>query len=164
MTNQRNLLKKFGSLLLSLPLVDVFHQDSLVLKHITLSFHVENMVHVVIDLLCFSVLAKQSSQHSHTSDPDGLLGHTGVGSTFSLTMTTVSSLSSCFISNTYSGTTVNDLWLLDDETIFYEFANVLAYKNIQNNSIYLLFPGSVKGYFPIQSTLKQLVSTVRLVE
>jgi hypothetical protein len=27
-----------------------------------------------------------------------------------------------------------------------------------------LFPGSVKGYFPIQSTLKQLVSTVRLVE
>jgi hypothetical protein len=74
-----------GSGLLSLGLVDVLHQDSLVLEGVSLCLQVERVVQVLVDLAGLSVLSEQSSQDSHSSEPLNLGGHSGLGRTLSLT-------------------------------------------------------------------------------
>ena len=125
---QKNSPKEFGTLLLSLLPVYVFHQDSLVFEHITLGLHVQIMVHVVVNLFCLSVFSKQPSEHSHTSHPDGLFRHTCIRCTFSFTIAAMPTLLSGFICLSNTSTAVDDLWLFDDQTIFDELTDILTCK------------------------------------
>lgn len=118
--------EELETLLLSLLFVDILHQHSLVLEHITLCLHVKVVVHVVINFFCFSVFSKQPSEDSHTSHPDDFFRHTCIGRTLALTITTVPSLLPGFISLTNTSTTVDDLRLLDDQAIFDEFSDILT--------------------------------------
>merc|ERR1712071_295379 len=61
--------------LLSLLLVDELHQHTLVLEHVTLGFHVQVVVQMAIDFLCFTIAFQQSPQHSHASNPHKLLAY-----------------------------------------------------------------------------------------
>ncbi|RMZ94905.1 hypothetical protein BpHYR1_034854 [Brachionus plicatilis] len=95
--------QQLGSLDLSLSLVDLLHQHTLVLEHITLALQVQlttrwTMVdlQVLVDLLGISVLDEQSSQDSSASDPQDFFGHSGVGSPLSFTIATVSAFASGF--------------------------------------------------------------------
>ena len=58
--------------LLSLGLVDTLHEHPLVLEHVTLDLHVHVMVHVLVDLLGFTVLAQQAPQNTHPPHPKNL--------------------------------------------------------------------------------------------
>ena len=125
-TSEDYVPEEFSTLLLSLLSVDVLHQHSLVLKHVSFGLHVQVVVHVVVDLFCLSVFSKQSSKDSHTPHPDDLLRHTCIGGTLPLTITTVSSLLSGFICLTNTSTTMDNLWLLDDQAIFDKFSDILT--------------------------------------
>jgi hypothetical protein len=116
-----------GTDLLSLSLVDVFHQDTLVLETVTLGLEVKMAVQVLIDLTGFSVLGKETTEDTHTTHPDDLAGHTGVGGTLSLTVTHVATetLGSGTLTNTEAR--VGDLGLADDETVLDELTNVGAF-------------------------------------
>lgn len=122
------LLQVLGSELLRLGLVNVFHQDSLVLESVTLGFEVESVVprqsasiqlnathdvQVLVDLSALSVLSQQSSEDSHSSEPLGLGGHSGLGGTLSLTGTSVSTKSLGGVELSSSGSRVDDGGLED---------------------------------------------------
>jgi hypothetical protein len=120
------ILNGLGSELLSLSLVNVFHQDTLVLENITLGLEVQGVVQVLVDLASFSVLAEETTKDTHAAHPQDLTGHTGISSTLTLTVTHVatSTLSSGVLTNTE--TRVADLGLTDDKTVLDELADVLA--------------------------------------
>ena len=111
---------------LCLLLVDEFHQDTLVLEHIALGLHVQVVVHVVVNLLGLTVFPQQPTQHTHTPDPDSLLGHTGVGRTLALAVAPVTALAPGLVSLADARTAVDNLGFLDDQTILDKFPNVLA--------------------------------------
>merc|ERR1711928_280762 len=90
--------------LLSLLLVDELHQDTLVLDHVTLGFHVQVVVEMAINFLGFTIAFQKPSQHSHASDPHELLGHTGISSSLPLTKATVTALATGFCVLTDAGT------------------------------------------------------------
>lgn len=71
--------------LFGLLLVNMFHQGLLIFEPISLSFKVESVVHVFIDLLGFPIFAKKTTKNSHPSHPDDFLRHTSVCCTLSLT-------------------------------------------------------------------------------
>ena len=50
--------------------MDVLNKNSLVLEHITLNLHVQVVVHVLVDLLCITVLSKETTEHTQTAHPD----------------------------------------------------------------------------------------------
>ena len=91
-----HLLESLFSLLVGLSGVDDFHQDLLVLELVTLSSLVQLLVQVSVDLLLGSVLSEHSSEDSHSSHPQDLEGHSGIGGTSSSTQTVMSSLSLSF--------------------------------------------------------------------
>jgi hypothetical protein len=64
--------KRLLSCLLSLGLVDAFHENTLVLKGVTLDLHIHVMVHVLVNLLGFTVLAEQTPEHTHPPHPQDL--------------------------------------------------------------------------------------------
>ena len=115
-----------GTLPLSLLFVDELHQDSCVLEHIALCVHVKVVVHMMINVLGLPVLAQQSPQNTHAADPDGFLWHTSIGTTFPLAIPPMSALAPCFISVTYTSTTMYNLGLFDDQFIFDKFSDVLT--------------------------------------
>merc|ERR1712240_90904 len=86
-----------GPGLLSLLLVDELHEDPLVLEHISLSFEVQLMVQVAIDLLCFPVSFQESSEDPHPGDPHTLLASSCIFCTLPLTKATVTSLAAGLI-------------------------------------------------------------------
>jgi hypothetical protein len=104
--------------------VNVFHQDTLVLETVTLGLEVKLVVQVLIDLTSFSVLGQETTEDTHTTHPDNLAGHTGVGSTLSLTVTHVTTvtLSSSTFENTE--TRLSDFGLTNDQTILDELTDV----------------------------------------
>ena len=63
-----------GPGLLSLLLVDVLHEDSLVLEHVTLGLQVELVIQVAVDLLGLTVATEQATKDTHALHPEGLLG------------------------------------------------------------------------------------------
>uniref|UniRef100_A0A3Q2GSC4 Uncharacterized protein n=1 Tax=Equus caballus TaxID=9796 RepID=A0A3Q2GSC4_HORSE len=77
--------QKLLASLVCLQLVDVFHENPLVFEHITLHFQVQAVIHVVVNLLRFTVSSKQPAQDSHPPHPGYLLWHSSIGSTLSLT-------------------------------------------------------------------------------
>jgi len=118
--------------LLQLLLVDKLHQNSLVLEYITLRFKVKFVVHVDVNLLCGSVLLKESSEDTETSDPQNLHWHTGIGCSLPLTSSHVSSLPSglCMLSSSGSG--VDGYWFLDDEPILNQLLDLQTRVGISN--------------------------------
>ena len=116
--------KSLSTDLLSLGLVDVFHQDTLVLETVTLGLEVKVVIQVLVDLTSFSVLGKKTTEDTHTTHPDDLAAHTGIGSTLSLTMAHMATvtLGSSTLENTE--TRLRDLGLADDETVLDELTDV----------------------------------------
>merc|ERR1712198_468308 len=116
----------FASLLLSLLLMNVFHQNSFVFEHITLGLHVQVMVQMKIDLLLLSIFSQKSSEYTHTVHPHYLLWHPSIGCTMAFTKSLMTSLSLCLQVSSGASTTVHNLWLLDDQTIFDQFPDILS--------------------------------------
>uniref|UniRef100_A0A5F9CTW9 Uncharacterized protein n=1 Tax=Oryctolagus cuniculus TaxID=9986 RepID=A0A5F9CTW9_RABIT len=71
--------------LVGLQLVDVLHEDALVLEHVPLHLQIQAVVHVAVNLLRFTVSPEQPAQNPHPPHPGHLLRHPGVGCTLSLT-------------------------------------------------------------------------------
>jgi hypothetical protein len=111
---------------LSLTLVNVLHEDTFVLEDITLRLHVKFVVKVGVNLGGFPVLLQETAENTLAAHPKDLDRHTGVGATFALTMTAVSTLSTLFLVLQGTSTGVDNLWLLDDETILNESLNLTA--------------------------------------
>ena len=70
--------------LLVLDLVDGLDEHGLVLVLVALGAEVEVVVHMLVDLLRFSVLLQQSSQHSLATHPQHFLRHASISCSFSL--------------------------------------------------------------------------------
>jgi len=70
--------------LLCLLLVNVFHQDALVLEHVSLALGVEFVVQMAVDLLALAVFLEKPAEDSHPTHPQLLRGHPGVGRSLSL--------------------------------------------------------------------------------
>lgn len=107
-------------------LVNVFHQDALVLEDITLDLHVEIVVQVTIDLLGFAVFLQQATKDTHTSHPEEFHWSTSVRCSLALTISTMTTLSASECRFTDAETRVHDDWLFDDQTVFDQFADVLS--------------------------------------
>merc|ERR1739841_409268 len=115
-----------ASLLLSLILMNVFHQNSLVLEHITLGFHVQVMVQMKIDLLLLSVFSQESPENTHTVHPHYLLWHPSVSCAMAFTESLMTSLPLSLQVSSGASTTVHNLWLLDDKAILDQFPDILS--------------------------------------
>merc|ERR1712189_562 len=132
MTSLSLVAQLLASLLLSLLLMNVFHQNSLVLEHITLGLHVQVVVQVKIDLLLLSVFSQKSSKDTHTVHPHHLFWHPSISCTMAFTEFLMTSLPLSLQVGSCASTTVHNLWLFDDQTIFDQFPNVLPRVSISN--------------------------------
>merc|ERR1711974_575893 len=73
-----------GPSLLCLLLMDVLHEDTLVFEGVTLGLQVELVVQVAVNLLGLPVSLEEPPEDTHSHDPHGLLGGSGVLGTFLL--------------------------------------------------------------------------------
>merc|ERR1719348_2816221 len=64
--------------LLSLLLVDVLHEDTLVLESVTLGLQVQLVIQVAINLLSLPISLEQPPENTHPHDPHSLLGGSGI--------------------------------------------------------------------------------------
>jgi len=85
--------KDFGAALLGLGLVDVLHENTLVLENVTLRFLVKDVVEMLIDLSSLPILSEQPPQHPLSPHPQNFARHPGLRGTLSLTRTGVTTLS-----------------------------------------------------------------------
>lgn len=115
-----------GSGLLSLGLVDEFHENSLVLEDVSLSFHVELVVQVFGDFTVLSVLSEHASQDTLSSHPEGLRRHSSLGRSLSLSRSGVTSLGLGLLVGDDSRSRVDDIGLDDDVSISLESSDVLS--------------------------------------
>jgi len=81
---------------------------------------------VLVDLLRLAVTHEKSAEHTHTTDPNHLLGHTGVRGTLSLSSAGVTTLSASHSILAHASARVHSDWLADDQTVLDQFANVLT--------------------------------------
>jgi len=128
----RLVTEHLGARVLCFLLVDVLHQNSLVLEDITLALHVQMMVQMLVDLLGLAVTLEESAEDPHTSDPDDLLRHTRVGRSLSLPGACVTALptSQCILA--HARPRVHCHRLADDQTVLDQLANVLTRVSIRN--------------------------------
>ena len=111
---------------LLLHFVDGFNEDSLVLELVTLGAEVEVVIDVLGDLLGLSVLSEESSEHSLSSHPDDLFGHSSVSGTSSLTVSGVSAQSLSCMHSLYSGSGMHMNLSLHDDSVLEKLSNVLS--------------------------------------
>ena len=83
------------------------------------------MTHLV-QFVGFSVFGQKSSEDTHATNPDEFDWHTGIGSTLSLTSTSVSALSSGFSVQSCASAGVNSDWFSDDQTILDQTSNLMS--------------------------------------
>uniref|UniRef100_A0A671E1U5 Uncharacterized protein n=1 Tax=Rhinolophus ferrumequinum TaxID=59479 RepID=A0A671E1U5_RHIFE len=102
--------KKLLASLVCLQLVDVFHENPLVLEHVTLHFQVQAVIHVAVNLLRFTV----SSEQSHWL------------STLSLTYAHMPALPTGQSVFSASSSGMDSHRLPDDQPIFDQLPNLLA--------------------------------------
>ena len=83
---------------------------------------------VSVDFLGFPVFFKETTQHPHTSHPDHLLRHTGVGCTLPLSGACVATLpaSKSVLADASPG--VHGYGFADNKTILDQFPDVLPWK------------------------------------
>jgi len=117
---------------LGLLLVDKFHQDALVLEHVTLALDVKLVVKMAIDLLVLSVLLQEPPQHAHPPHPQLLDGHTGVGGTLALTGAGVTALATSQSVLARASARMNGLGLLDDQAVLDQSTDVLSRIGVGN--------------------------------
>jgi len=113
-------------------LVDEFHQDALVLKHVTLALDVELVVQMAIDLLVLSVLLEETAQDAHPPHPQLLDGHTRVSGTLALTRARMTTLSPGQSILPRPSARMNGLRLLDDQSVLNQAADVLSRICVRN--------------------------------
>jgi len=111
---------------LRLLLVNVLHEDALVLEDVTLALHVKVMVQVLVDLLCLAVAHEQTTQDAHASDPNDFLRHASVGRALSLPGPGVASLAPRFRILAHARARVHRHRLANDQPVLDELANVLT--------------------------------------
>lgn len=104
----------------------MLNQRSLVLEGVTLAGVVQLVVEVLIDLSGGTVLDEETTEDTKTTHPDDLRGHTSVGSTLSLTETTVATLAAGEVELASTRSRVHGDGLLDDQAILDELADGLA--------------------------------------
>jgi len=121
-----------GAKSLGLLLVDEFHQDALVLEHVTLALDVELVVKMTVDFLVFPVFLEKTPEDAHPPHPQLLDGHSRVGRTLALTRPGVTSLSSGQSILPRPGARMNGLRLLDDQTVLDQATNILSRVGIGN--------------------------------
>ena len=121
-----------GTGLLRLGLVDVLDEGTLVLEGVTLGRGVERVVEVVGDLARVSVLSEQATEDALTTHPLDGRSETSLRGTVTLTGTAVSAESLGGLHLPHAGPAVDDGWLLDDEAILDELADVLARVGVGN--------------------------------
>jgi len=117
---------------LGLLFVDKFHQDALVLEHVTLALDVKLVVKMAIDLLVLSVLLQETTQNAHPPHPQLLDGHTGVGGTLALTGAGVTALTTSQSVLARASARMNGLGLLDDQTVLDQSTDVLSRIGVGN--------------------------------
>mmetsp|Transcript_30126 Transcript_30126/g.59840 ORF Transcript_30126/g.59840 Transcript_30126/m.59840 type:complete len:242 (+) Transcript_30126:654-1379(+) len=120
------LLEGLDAVALGLHLVDLLHEDALVLELVTLGEHVKLVVNVRVNLLGLPVLLEHPPEHAHPAHPDDLEGETGVGGTAPLSVPGVASLPLRLVAELDAGTGVDGLGLLDDLAVLDGLADVLA--------------------------------------
>merc|ERR1719162_1759486 len=86
------LFQCLGLCLLSLGLVDGLHEHALVLVLVTLGFHIEFVVDVLVDLLLLTVLAQQPAKNTQATHPKHLCGHPCLAAAAALSCTIVATL------------------------------------------------------------------------
>ena len=86
-------------------LVDVVHEDTLVLEDVTLALHVQVVVEVVVDLALLAVLAEEAPEDALPPHPEDLCRHSRLGGTLSLSGSGVSAggLGSLHVAGACSG-------------------------------------------------------------
>lgn len=109
-----------------LHLVDSLDQVALVLVDVSLDLKVEVVVQVLVNLLLFAILDKETTENAHTADPEELFRGTGVGSTLSLTVAGVTSQSLSRMSLSHSKTRVDLDGQADDHTLLEQLTNRLT--------------------------------------
>lgn len=101
--------------LLGLLLVDVLHQDTLVLEGVTLALEVQIVVQVPVDLLGLTVLLEHAAENAHAANPEDLLGHTSITGTLALTGAGVATLALGLEMLASASTRVDHVRLLADQ-------------------------------------------------
>merc|ERR1719487_1479865 len=114
-----------GAVRLGLGLVDVLHENALVLEDVTLGLHVELVVEVAVDLAGLAVLAQEATEDALPPHPEDLGGHAGLGGTLTLTGTGVATLGLGGLVLAGADARVDDLGLDDDVAVLLEAADVL---------------------------------------
>ena len=80
----------------------------------------------LVELLSLAVLGQHAAEDAHTTDPEELDWHTGIGSTLALTSTSVATLAAGLGVQSCAGTRVNNNWLADDQTVLDETSDLVA--------------------------------------
>lgn len=123
---------QLGTGSLGLGLVDVLHEDALVLEDVTLHLHVESVVHVLVNFASLTVLAQHATKDAHTAQPDQLGGHAGVTGTVALTSASVASLALGLGHQAHTEARLDGLGLLEYQAVLDELAHSLARGGIAN--------------------------------
>ena len=130
--------------LLGLRLVNVLHQDTLVLENVTLRLKVKLVVprllvafkqfnvQVLVDLTSLTVLPKEAAQHTLAAHPLNLGREAGLGGTLALTVTSVATDTLGSMQVTSALARVRHKRLLDDLTILDQLANIRARVGVRN--------------------------------
>jgi len=126
------ILEHLCTSLSSLLLVDMLHQDTLVLENITLRLQIELVVHVLIKLVSLAIFGKETTENAHASDPNELHGHTCVSSTLSLTSTGMTTFSTGFNIQSCACPRMNSDRFSDDQTVLDETSNLVPRVGISN--------------------------------
>jgi large subunit ribosomal protein L19e len=120
------LLEQTLTLSLSLGLLDVFNQTTLVLEGVTLGEVVQLVVEVLVDLAGGTVADEETTEDTHAAHPEEGAGHTGLLGTLALTQTAVTADPAGLGELTGAGARVHGNGLADDEAILDELADGLA--------------------------------------
>lgn len=104
----------------------MLNEGTLVLEGVTLAAVVQLVVEVLIDLSAGTVLDQKTAEDSEAAHPEDLAGHTGIGGTLTLTVTTVSALSAGEVQLAGARSRVLGGGLSDDEAIGDELSDGLA--------------------------------------
>lgn len=104
----------------------MLNKGALVLEGVTLAGVVQLVVEVLVDLSGSTVLHEKTAENTHAAHPEDLGGHTGVGSSLTLTVSGVTSSTLGVLESAGAAAGVHGLGLLDDETVGNQLADGLT--------------------------------------
>jgi len=104
----------------------VLDHSTLVLEGVTLGLTVESVVEVLVDLALLPVLGKHTAQNPLAAHPEDLDGHTGVGSTLTLTVTGVATSRASLVEGPSAALGGANDGLGNDQAVRHELADLLT--------------------------------------